>query len=523
MGSLRRRLGLVTGTRDSGIAIVAAMAVVMLAAVLVVVAVSVAMSAAGQTGQDRQRSSGVATAEAQVDTVTAQIQSAAPAALVSICGANSSSTRVGADTFALTTTVTFYNAAGQEIAGPDVACSGIATTPATTARIVVNAVSSKLAGQLPAQRTVVSELKLTPSYAIGLDKAIFSNSSLTMSNKTVLKSGSGKPDADIYTNSDFQCQNNEEFHGSIYAQGSITMTNTCTVYVDAWAKGNVSFTNPGVSVAGRVLSSTGNASLDKASVGQQARAKGTVTGNICSTAGKCFPGSTLDNPPQVNFPQFIWDSTAQSQWVAAGYTNIVVLPQSGTNYQCGNYGGSGPLNGKVDGGGLWLYDHASTLPANTILIVNCPNDKVTLQGIDISLNKNLLILSRAGVSFTNKTTISSVAGTGTASNPNLLYFVQPYAATTPASWTYTCQGDGISLDNQVTVANTVNTLLYSPCPIRKANLSAIVGQVYGGSTVSVDNQLDMTYYPLPVWGGIAATSNTVKSYSVDVMYKREGA
>ncbi|MBN9327739.1 MAG: hypothetical protein J0I87_12610, partial [Cellulomonas sp.] len=84
----------------------------------------------------------------------------------------------------------------------------------------------------------------------------------------------------------------------------------------------------------------------------------------------------------------------------------------------------------------------------------------------------------------------------------------------------TCNGEGITLDNQVTVDNTVNTLLYSPCAIRKANQSQVVGQVYSGSTLTVDNQLNMTYVPLPVWGGLVS-SNVVKSYAVQTMYKHE--
>lgn len=506
--TLRRRFEAARFSGDSGVAIVAAMAVVMLVGILLAVVVAIAVSEARQTGRDRQRSSAVATAEGRVDVVTAQIQSSTPTALGTLCGTLAGTADVASDDFALQTTITYY------AAGTEVPCASVPTTELDQAKIEVTATANQLAGTSQAERNVEQLVDLTPTYKAGLDKAIFSNWDLTSANKTVLQSGAGVPDADVYTNGNFQCLNNQEYQGSVYAQGFINAMNNCTIAVDAWAKGPVSFFNS-VSVGGRVLSATGSIWLDKASVGQQARARLDITGEACDTAGKCVPNVQVDAPPQIDFPQFVWDSTAQADWAAAGYTNVVQLPTSA--YPCGLW--TGPGGPKGDGSAVWLAENGATLPADTVLVVDCPWSKVWLIGLDVSLNKNIVVISRSGFDFTNTTKFTSVAGTATAADPNLFYMIQPYTGPWGA---YTCLGEGITLANQVTFDKTINTLLYSPCPIRKTNNSTIFGQIYSGQSVLIQNQFDMTYYPMEIPGGLGATPDDIESYSVEVQYKREG-
>ena len=530
MGAFARRVREVRRTADSGIAIVAAMAVVMLVGVMVTVTIGLAINSAKDTGRDRERSSAVSTAEGQADIVEAQIQSSPPATLAStLCGTLPGSATVGSDSFGITTTVTYYKADGTAID-----CTQLATTQAAQAKIVAKATGESIEGTAPAARTVETLLRLTPTYAAGLDKAIFSNSTMYLANQGVLTSASGKPDADIYTNGDFYCRSSgEQFSGSIYAQGLISLESNCKITVDAWAKGNVNVTNDGTAIGGRALSANGNVTLGGATIGQQARAKGTATGSNCPAGVKCFSGQIVDAPPVTAFPKLTWDATAQAGWTAAGYTNVVTIPDSTGQFTCSWYqglnnnsnltGADGTVvnfNGKGTGPAAWLFANGYKLPAPTILLVNCPNDKVTFQGPPLVINKNVLIVARAGITMSSGTIISAFPGSATAANPNLLYLVQPssYNGTTT-----TCSGDGIALDSSVTVQNTVNTLLYSPCDIRKANQANIVGQVYSGGEVHVDNQFQMTYIPMPVWGGLAGAGSAVKSYSLDVLYVRETA
>ncbi|CAL8977565.1 hypothetical protein CELL_02601 [Cellulomonas sp. T2.31MG-18] len=514
---------------DDGIAIVAAMGVVMLVGILVVVTVTIAMGESTATGRDRQRSSAIAQAESQLDVTVGRIQAAAPADLASsVCNPSTTTTKVGSDTFTVTTNVTYYSAGATPTA---VSCDDVATTQLGQAVIRATATSSKLASAIPATRTMETLVQLTPNYKVNLDKAIFSQSNLTMANKTNLKSSGGTPNADIYTNGDFTCNNNEDFQGSIYAQGSVMLSSQCTIAVDVWAGNSITINNQSAAISGQALAHSGNIWLGKASLGQQARAGGSATSDSqgpCSIAGKCFSGVSVGIPPHNDFPTLVWNSQAQADWAANGYTTVVNLPNS--TFPCGWY--TGPdlvgadghttnLNGKADGVGAWLYANAYKLSGPTIVTVDptCTT-QVQLQGINVALNKNLILMSAPGINFSGNTQIYSVAGTATTANPNLLYLIQPYTFNGIAP---TCNGDGISLNNQVSVDPTVNTLMYSPCSITKANQSTLTGQVYSGGQLNVNNQLDMTYQQLPVWGGLAGVTNsdTIASYNAQTKYKRE--
>ena len=171
-----------------------------------------------------------------------------------------------------------------------------------------------------------------------------------------------------------------------------------------------------------------------------------------------------------------------------------------------------PYNGKADWIGYWIFQHGPTLSADTIIISDCAQ-AVMFQGLDASLNRNLVIFSEAGFVFSNTTTISSTDG-----GQRNLYLIQPYDAVSVHPCT---TQDGISLDNQVTVTPEVSVLLYSPCNIRKANNTTHYGQIYAGGVANINNKLTMYYDPLPVHGTQA--SSTIESYSLEIQFKRENA
>lgn len=489
---------------ERGIALLVVIALMAIVGALMVTLVTVAIYESHASGRDRQRSSAVMTAEGQVDSMISQIQAAPPGSLP--CGPiTTSPVAVSSDVMSVTTTVTYF-AAGDV----PVSCSALddPTTVLAKATIKSTSTSNALAGQAPAVRTVETLLDLTPTYANSLDRAIFGNAGVTLANKADIYGQNGQPNADVYTNGNVVCNNNQSYYGSIYAQGTVSMSNTCTVAVDVQALKGFSGTNPGVSVNGKILVADGNISLTKAKVGQQARASGTVTGDICATAGKCISGDTSLTPPPVQpFPQYEWNASTEAAWVAAGYTNVVIFPTA----SCGMVT-SGPNNGSMDNVAQWVYQNMATM-GKTVIYANCPTQpfKVQQNHSTIALNSDLAIFDTGGFSFSNNTTITS-----STSTLHLLYLIQPYDSVS----THPCTADGISLDNQVTITDTINELLYSPCSIRKANLSTTYGQIYGGGNVTIDNQLTMYYTPLPV-PGLSVTGSPVESYAADILYKRE--
>lgn len=496
---------------DKGIAMVVAIALIGVVSALLVTLVIVAMYETRASGRDRQRSAAVMTAEARIDRLVATVQSTAPADLP--CGAlTAEQLSVIADDLTTSATVTYYNAAGNPVD-----CADLPTTEVAQAAISATAVSDPLAGQAAAQRTVETLLRLNPTYGNDLDKAIFGNGGVTLANKADIYGQDGQPDADVYTNGNVTCNNNQHYYGSIFAQGNVSMSNTCTVEVDVQARGSITATNPGVTINGRALSSNGGISLGPAGLGQQARASGTVSGNVCATAGKCFSGVSVPPPAAITFPPLLWDTPTQNEWASkGGYTNVVTIPSG--KYTCGWWNGGKltgydgqqkNLNGKVDGAAAWIYENAWKLSGPTVLVSTCAQG-VSLQGVGLQLNDNLAVFAKGGVTFSGNSQITS-----TTSDRHNLYLIQPYDAR-PLG----CNETGIALDNQVTVDSTIDTLLYSPCNIRKANLTTHYGQVYAGGIAQIDNQLTMYYAPLPVWG-VKTASSTIESYDVEILYTRE--
>lgn len=503
--------------RDDGVALVVSISLVGLIGILTMALVSVALAEARSSGRDRQRSAAVMDAEGSVDRTVASIQSAAPAVLASsLCGTLApTSSSVGADALSVTTTVRYFTSGGVPIP-----CASLATaTDVAQATVSATSVSGAIVGTSPARRTVETLLELTPNFGNDLDKAIFGNSAVRLANRADIYGQNGQPNADVYTNGNLICDNNQHYFGSIFVQGSVQMSNTCTIEVDLYARGNITFSNPGVTVNGNVRSSRGSISLDRARVGQQARARLTVTGDTCAAnVGKCIGNDTMADPPAQAFPQMRWDGATQTKWAAAPglYTTVITIPFG--EYQCGLWTGRrlvGPdgrdanLDGRVDGAGAWIHENAHRLSGPTVVRSTCAQP-VTLSGVGFTLSHNLAVFADGGVTFSGNSPVRSTS----AADRNL-YLIQPYDARPQP-----CTVDGITLDNQVTVDQTVNVLLYSPCNVRKANNTTHFGQIYAGGTAFIDNQLTMYFEPLPVWG-VDTTNATIEDYSVAVLYKRE--
>ena len=504
LGSTDRRQ---PGGSDSGVALISAVALVALTSILIVVMVSVAMREATMSGKDRQRSSAVMVAEAQVDSAIATIQGAAPTALP--CGTiTPTPVSVKSDVMAIENVVKYYDAAGVEVP-----CSALATTKLAQATIKSTTTSNAILGEAPARRSVETLLRLTESRGNGLDKAIFGNAGVSLANKADIYGQNGQPDADLYTNGSVTCNNNQNYHGSIYAQGTVSMASGCVVDVDVVAKNGFSATNNNATVKGRILVSNGNITLNGASLGQQARASGTVTSSnngACSIANKCFPGQAVDAPAYQAFPQLSWNAATKTEWVSNGYTNYVEFSGS----QCGmlNNPAYQNITGQVDNVAFWMIQNMGSVTTPTLIYANCPGQPVKFQkgGLEVLLNANLAIFSTAGFNFSNSLTIKSKTN-----DQHSLYMIQPYnAASQP------CTYDGISLDNQVTIESTIDDLLYSPCNIRKANQTTHYGQIYAGGEAKIDNSLTMFYKPLPVFG-LVTPGGSVNSYTADILYKRE--
>lgn len=500
--------------RDEGIALVVAIALVAVVAMVVAAVAALAIYESRATGRDRSRSEAVAAAELALDTYMAQIDGGAVATVP--CGSSTSTVQVGPETFTITTQTTYLKQGGSLAdTSTHVTCAQLATgTRAYQAHVIATAAAPARIAQQPVSRTTETLLDLTPVFANSMNKAIFGQSGITFANHVSLYGEGGTPNADLYTDGNVACQNNQEFQGSIYAQGSVTMANSCKVAVDVHAGTEFRADNPQVSINGRVMVANGNATINAAfHLGQQMLVSGVINGGnksaVC-TAGKCFEHATVPAVPHQDFPQMTASTAAINEWKAAGYTNVVRFGTGGLSCT-----GSipNPYNGKADWVGyqIWKNFGNGTWSTDTMVISDC-SQKVMYQGLDLTLPHNLIVFSKAGFVFSNQTIVSSSDG-----GQRNLYLVQPYDAVS----VHPCTADGISLDNQVTVKPEVDVLLYSPCSVRKANNTTHYGQIYSGGYAQIDNKLTMYYQPLPVFG--LTNSTIVESYAADILYKRETA
>src|SRR5437763_2444961 len=123
--------------------------------------------------------------------------------------------------------------------------------------------SLPLAATPTGKRTMQAEVRLSPTYA-SLSQAIFSNSTPSIANNTVINGHQGN-DANIYTNANFVCNNSVTDHGSVYAQGTGALSQTCHVGGDFWANGTISMSNSAL-VDGNARSSNGSITLNNSAV-----------------------------------------------------------------------------------------------------------------------------------------------------------------------------------------------------------------------------------------------------------------
>ena len=478
-----------TGSADSGVTLVIAMMVMGVVSTLGVVVITVAIQTNQDAGRDRQRTVIVNAAEAGIDASYAQIQASGTTLPCRWPATGTSSVKSSPDTATSYATVSYFNAAGAPM--PCTAGTLIASAVKPASAVVDGLGSAQpIAGRAATERHMQALINLTPVYGESLNKAIFADSSLTFNNQTTLTGNSG-PDADVYTNGNFVCANNQNFAGSVLAQGSISVQGTCTIAGDAWARLGVSNSSgSNGSIGGRVLSSTGNITLpNNFNVNGTLLGAGSITWGGCSASGKCFPNTSVAPPQSFPFPILRGDAGTMNAWQTEGYTVYY-------DNNCASIK-SNIIN-------VYAKKGSKTL-VRTTCAVAFAGDK------DIPLSNDLAIFANGGFSSTQQVSFESDNTT-----PRSLHWVVPADAVASRP----CASPGITTSQQFNFAATVNMLVYSPCDISFSNNADHLGQVFGGSDVAINNQFTMQFRPVPVWG-VDPTSLPLLSYKIDVVYKRE--
>jgi Tfp pilus assembly protein PilX len=474
------------------VTLVIAMMVMGVVASLSVVVVGVAITTNQESGRDRQRTVTINAAEGGVDAVYAAVQSSGTSLPCRWPASGTSAVNAAPDQATSYATVGYFDAVGAPLTCTAGTLNALSIKPAT-AVVDGYGTAQPIAGQPTSQRRMQALINLNPVYGDSLNKAIFANSTLTFDNQTTLTGNRG-PDADIYTNGNYTCANNQNFAGSIIAQGSLTVQGACTIAGDAWARLSIANSaGSSGSIGGRALSSAGGISLpDNFAVNGTLLAASDIAWRGCSASGKCFPRtSSVAAPPVYPFPILRGDSATLAKWSEQGYNAVTY---------------TGPCSDLVQR----IKDTYSKANGQKTLVktscaVNFDNDR------DIVLQNNLAIFSTGGFSSRNQVSFGS-----SDASARVLHWVVPYEAAPSLP----CTSPGITTDQQFNFTAAVNMLVYSPCNISFSNNSDHMGQIIGGSNVSITNQFSMKFRPVPLWG-IDPTSLPLLSYQIDVVYKRE--
>lgn len=492
---------------DDGVALFAALLVVAISSSLILVIVGYAVSSARDSARDRGRSVAVATVEGVVDATYAALQTGDPLNLP--CSVVPSGVLAsGPDGSSAQAAIRYLTADGTSLSSGS-AClpAGYAAKDVAGAVIMVSGTTVARAGIPAGKRKMESYVKLTPVYAqdTALGKAIVASGSLAVTNSATVLGNVGS-DADVYAGRTFVCDNSLDLAGSLYVQGDTTFSNTCSVKGDLHSLGDVVIANQST-IGGRIISSNGLADLDNPSI---------TVGGVLQTAGTIKGKAPWDNcvqpkcqrnlnpppppPPTEPFPELRW-STMRPAWIANGYA-----PHEGLD-DCTE--APDGLNAAT----RWFLDNAALLSSKTALVTDCAIKLSGSHGKALKLNNDLLIVARGGFSSSNATEFGSTVP-GTARN---LHWVVPFdVAPRP------CTSPKISTAQQFGLTSDVRMFLYSPCDIHFANQSTQIGQIYGGSNVTISNKFTLQFRPLPVYGlTLPLSSTTVESFKVDIVYKRE--
>jgi len=477
---------------DEGVAIVVSVAVMVVALSLALLVATVTVRENRSSGVDRKRAVAVNAAEAGLDATFTTIQASGSALPCPGTLAQPPAVDVPVDQPTVSTTVQYF---GQDGVTPVTSCTQLR---ANAARVPMKALITStattvgaVASGMTARRAMQALVTVRPTVSQGFQNAIFSNGPLEVRNNHSIYGNEGN-DADIYSNNSVYCPtgSNQTYQGSVYSQGAVNFQGQCSVLGKIWAKDSVSIAQNQTTVGNGVISSTSAVSLANVSnVAGTVMAGTTITPDSCLSP-KCVRGLVQGPPPYQPFPKL--PLSMVESWTAA--------PPIGPGYVRNDYSNCELVEAQL----ISVYAKKG---AGQLVLTPC---SVDLRQQELILSNDLVIYASGGFTTANQVTLKSDDG-----QPHKVYWIVPYGVSctsTPAP--------GITTDNQFSVDSKIDLMLYTPCNISVANHSDHFGQVYGGGGVTINNNFDMRFKPMPMFG-VDQASLPLRSYDVDVAYKRE--
>ena len=307
--------------RDAGVAMVMVLGIMMVGSIILTTLAVVTVYNATVTSETRLQARTIASADAGIDLILSQLEGKQYDQLGTVC---SDSFVIDNDTVDVVTEYTVDR--GGMIT--TVECP-LATDTATTLRITATATTEPLAALDGEQLTETVAAIVNPTLPeVLLDKAIFSEGSVTLTNQSHLVGSGASPeggslnDAHVYSNGAITCETNEVIEGKIIAaHGNVQLTNTCEIYSDVWASGTVRIPASGPLIDGNVYAAS--AENEAFYLAGNARVSGTIVTNggariinnswVGGSVITRTKGVTLDNTPRIEGSVYSQGSVGLSQ------------------------------------------------------------------------------------------------------------------------------------------------------------------------------------------------------------------
>lgn len=477
-----------------------------------------------QVSLGRERVQARAAAEAGIDVALAAIEQGQGLSVpCSLSGAASGVEASGPGQPAYSVTVTYRDSAGSVLT-----CSSntVSSAPAEAYIVSTGTSSPGVGGGESAERVMEAAIRLragTASWADNFDKAVFSQASIVLDNSWSLLGA----DADFYTGGNFDCRNNSVFEGSVYAQGTGSMTNRCQIMGDLWTNSSITTSTSGISVGGNVKSSTGGLTMGNNPVPIGGNI--VLAGSLVSSNGKMPDvGGTISqnlgafaSPPEQAFPRITFDPAdwTEEGWSYMGWRDFIASIRTVPPAQSWWTNTSANFCQIAKAG--WSLNKAMTTPTTKTVVDarasgQCDNGRLELSNNNELKLRNDFTIVASDFVHSGGLTVTSVDAAGNPSDePRILRIIVPWTTgeTCPTSPSTT-----MSFANSTTFSSSVTAFFYTSGNMEMSNLVSFKGQIYG-CKVTPHNNLTLTFEAV---GGPAESDAQVGSmYEVDVLYKRD--
>jgi len=460
---------------ESGVAMVIAMFVVLAVVLLSTAILDMSIHNTGQAAYDRKRVTSVAASESGIDRAWNVVQYSPPEDLP--CGTPDTgtlSTAPGPATYEVN--YTRFDSTGAAMGS----CPSQTNLPSS---VLVTSIGRTNNG---VPRTMQAYMTLSPSYG-GFGAAIIAVTSTNFNNNFTI-TGDQSNDGDVYIlNGDLAISNTPNFYGNIFVPaGGASMGNNSSIIGSLWANGSITITSP-ANVTGEVTSSTSSLT-GSGGIGGDARAGTTIAAGLNVTGTK-YQNSPQGPPPTQVFPKAcqvaITGVCSALPWT--GYT-VTTCTGASACASARSFLTTGTITGDQV---VWIDQVCNLVIAN--------NDVINFTG-------NLAIVTQGSITMGNRNDWNGVAGES-------LVFIVNYRMIFPAS----CSASyDISTGNNSNFLNAA-VLFYSPCTVTLNNQNDFTGQVLGNSVI-INNHFTLSATPVLVPG-----FGEVTGFNESIVYLREVA